>query len=505
MNPTPSARDQIVTTAAALFEMQGYAATGLNQIVREAGAPKGSLYHYFPGGKDELAIEALRLLGQRTEERLRATLALAEDPGAAVGAWARALAGHLRDSGYRGAGSIAAIALETSGTNPALNTACREVYRLWQDAYRDALSRFGFAAASAEGVAGFVLAAIEGALLLCRVHRTTQPLEEVAEDLDLFLGRRSYAEPRPAPAAAHVPAEVPVAIVAPLAPGASFPAEAPGAVEQPAPAAAPRPEAALAPEAPQAAGAYPGPPERAAAPGPAVLRADGGTAPAQAPEEPPARLKARRPLRLLVLGASGGTGSHLIEQALAAGHAVTAVARDPASIWVKHERLAVVKGDVRDAERMDEIVAAGIDAVLSALGPTQGAPRNLLTVGMQNLVAAMEHHGVRRLVVLMSAALTDPHDEVTLSRSVGLTLRRLAPGSALDDAEAAAAVLRASALDWTIVRAPRLTDGPRTSFYLTGYLKVGSGHSIARGDVAEFMLRQITDREYLHAAPLISY
>lgn len=494
MNATPSARDQIVTTAAALFEMQGYAATGLNQIVREAGAPKGSLYHYFPGGKDELAIEALRLLGQRTEERLRATLALADDPGAAVGAWARVLAARLRDSGYRGAGSIAAIALETSATSPELNAVCREVYRLWQDAYRDALSRFGFAAASAEGVAGFVLAAIEGALLLCRVRRTTQPLEEVAEDLDLFLGRRSYAEPRPAPAAAYAPAEVPLA-VEPPAPAAVRPLEG-------TPASAPA-------VAPAVAGANPGPPERAAAPaappGPAVLRADDGPAHAQAPEEPPARLKARRPLRLLVLGASGGTGSHLIEQALAAGHAVTAVARDPASIWVKHERLAVVKGDVRDAERMDEIVAAGIDAVLSAVGPTQGAPRNLLTVGMQNLVAAMEHHGVRRLVVLMSAALSDPHDEVTLSRSVGLTLRRLAPGSALDDAEAAAAVLRASALDWTIVRAPRLTDGPRTSFYLTGYLKVGSGHSIARGDVAEFMLRQITDSEYLHAAPLISY
>ncbi len=143
MNPTPSARDQIVTLhCRSPVRNVGLALPPAQPDRARGRAPKGSLYHYFPGGKDELAIEALRLLGQRTEERLRATLALAEDPGAAVGAWARALAGHLRDW-PGGAGSIAAIALETSGTNPALNTACREVYRLWQDAYRDALSRFG--------------------------------------------------------------------------------------------------------------------------------------------------------------------------------------------------------------------------------------------------------------------------------------------------------------------------------------------------------------------------
>jgi len=117
----------------------------------------------------------------------------------------------------------------------------------------------------------------------------------------------------------------------------------------------------------------------------------------------------------------------------------------------------------------------------------------------------MESHGVRRLVVLMGADLADPHDEVTLARTMGLRLRRISNGRLLEDWEGAAAVIRESTLDWTIVRAARLTDGPRTSFYLTGYLKLGANHSIARGDVAEFMLRQITDTEFLRAAPLISY
>jgi len=117
----------------------------------------------------------------------------------------------------------------------------------------------------------------------------------------------------------------------------------------------------------------------------------------------------------------------------------------------------------------------------------------------------MEHCGVRRLVALLSAAVPDPRDDPARSRGLGAALRRLAPGSSVEDAAAAADVLRASALDWVIVRCPRLTDGTHTSFYLSGYLKAGAVHTISRADAAEFMIKQLTDDTYLRQAPIVSY
>ena len=505
MCSTRSTRDQIVDTASSLFEQQGYAATGLNQIVRESGAPKGSLYHYFPGGKDEIAVEALTLGAERVTAEIRGALAGVDDPGEAIKAYVLSLADRLRDSSFRRGAPLAAVALETAALNPRLNAVCRDAYRAWQDAFREKLSRSNYAGGRAERLAAFVVASIEGAILLSRVRRSTEPLREVADDLELLLGRRSLVESRRMNGLA-------VSAVPPTPVAARRPSRPPRRTSR-------RPPPSRAAEAPAAdvpLGHLPAP-AAGAPPAAPVTRPDNGREATVAeddsdladlpplPQETGNRVIARRSLRILVLGASGGTGSHLIEQALAAGHSVTALARDPSSIWVKHERLAVVKGDVRDAERMDEVVAAGIDAVVSALGHTQGATRDMLTVGAQNIFAAMERLGVRRLVVLMGADLPDPHDEITLARSMGLRLRRLSNGRLVEDWEGAAEVIRGSALDWTIVRAARLTDGPRTSFYLTGYLKLGANHSIARGDVAEFMLRQGTDNEFLHAAPLISY
>ncbi len=502
-----STRDHIVTAAARLFETQGYAATGINQILRASGAPKGSLYYYFPGGKDELAVEAVQHVGLRVNAAIRAALDGAEDPGQAICAYTRGLAEALRDSSYERAGSIAAVALETAGSNPRLQGACSAVYRQWQDAFRERLSHGGYAAGSAERLAGFVVSSIEGALLLCRLRRSTAPIEDVAEDLELLLGKRAFGAARPLPEP-DAPADRPSA-ASDLPPWRSAPAAGPAMAAAWAGATVPRTPSATVPEA------APSPtPAQWSLTAESAGQRTGGGARADAAylvtEEPPARQapsirRVDRPMRLLIVGASGGTGSHLIEQALAGGHSVTALARDPSSIWVKHERLAVVQGDVRDAERMDQVVSAGIDAVLSALGPGKGSPRNLLMLGTRNLVAAMEHYSVLRLVVLMSASVSDPRDEASRSRGLGPTLRRLAPGNALDDAEAAAAVLRASTLDWVLVRAPRLTDGAHTSFYLTGYLKAGSVHAISRSDVAEFMLKQLTDDEFVHAAPLISY
>lgn len=114
-------------------------------------------------------------------------------------------------------------------------------------------------------------------------------------------------------------------------------------------------------------------------------------------------------MRVLIFGASGRTGQHLVRQALEAGHEVTAFVREPARLKMDHARLRVVSGDVTDAVRTEEAVA-GSEVVLSALGHTRTSAKDLQTVGTKNIVAAMHRHGVRRIVSLTGAGMRDPKD-----------------------------------------------------------------------------------------------
>lgn len=210
-------------------------------------------------------------------------------------------------------------------------------------------------------------------------------------------------------------------------------------------------------------------------------------------------------MKLTVFGASGRTGRPLVEQALRAGHEVTAFVRDPAKLGISYEKLRVVSGDVKsNPEKVSEAVA-GADAVLSVLGQTKGSPKDLQTAGTRNVVAAMREHGVRRLVSLTGAGVADPRDEPKLSdRAIVFLLRRL-QGDVLRDAQEHARIIQESGLDWTIVRGPMLTEGEKKGEYRVGYVGKGSGARISRADVADFMLRQAADDAYLHQAPMVSY
>ncbi len=116
-----------------------------------------------------------------------------------------------------------------------------------------------------------------------------------------------------------------------------------------------------------------------------------------------------------------------MEQALAAGHEVRVLVRDPSKLQLGDERLVVVRGDVLDASKVEETIA-GTDAVLSALGRTKGSTSDVQTRGTENIVAAMERHGVRRLVSLTGAGVKDPRDEPKLvDRAITFLLRRLQP------------------------------------------------------------------------------
>lgn len=205
-------------------------------------------------------------------------------------------------------------------------------------------------------------------------------------------------------------------------------------------------------------------------------------------------------MRLTVLGATGGTGRELITQGLAAGHEMTAVVRDPARLPVRDERLHVVRADVFDAAALEPAVKDA-DAVLSALGHRSRRDTWVCAPAARATVAAMRATDRRRLLVVSAApvARNDPGDRRLYAMTVRPLLRRLLARAYADMAEMEEQV-RAGGLDWTILRPPRLTDGPATGRARTALNQnVPGGYILSRADLAAEMLRRIDDDRSIHA------
>jgi len=178
-----STRDQIIETTCNLLELQGYHATGLNQIIKESSSPKGSLYYHFPGGKEELAVEAVRRVGAIVLERIQQNLAQIEDPAESIRSFIMNIALNVERSGFRAGGPITTIALETASTSEALRKECQRIYAAWQAAFADKLRAGGLAHERAADMAVLIIASIEGGVILCRTARSRQPLERVAREI----------------------------------------------------------------------------------------------------------------------------------------------------------------------------------------------------------------------------------------------------------------------------------------------------------------------------------
>jgi TetR/AcrR family transcriptional regulator, lmrAB and yxaGH operons repressor len=183
-------RARFVETAAALLRRQGYHATGLSQIIEESGAPKGSLYFHFPGGKQALAQAALERSGQQMQAKLAAIVAAAPGPAAAILAVTNELANELEASRFQDGCPVATVALEAAAQVPALQAVCSASYARWQALIEGYLTQAGVPAARAASLANLVLSAVEGALLLSRAHADATPLRRVGETLAGLLERR---------------------------------------------------------------------------------------------------------------------------------------------------------------------------------------------------------------------------------------------------------------------------------------------------------------------------
>lgn len=182
-----SARDQIIESTCTLLELQGYHATGLNEIIQQSGSPKGSLYYYFPGGKEALTVEALEHVGRTVLQRIRTNLALDTDPAVSIPAFIRQVARAVEATGYRTGGPITTVALETAATSERLRTVCANIYAGWQAEFADALQEGGIAAERAERLSVVIISALEGGIILARTRQSPAPLLAVADELERLI------------------------------------------------------------------------------------------------------------------------------------------------------------------------------------------------------------------------------------------------------------------------------------------------------------------------------
>ena len=207
-----------------------------------------------------------------------------------------------------------------------------------------------------------------------------------------------------------------------------------------------------------------------------------------------------RPGRILIVGATGGTGRRLVAQALERGHAVTVLARDPAKLAVDHPRLTVVAGNVLDRASVDRAMA-GQEAVLSALGHKRFFwPTRILSEGTRVLLAAMAAHKVRRLVCVTSLGIGDSAGRMGLPYTL-FTIPVVLPFYFWDKTRQERLVA-ASDVEWVIVRPGALTDGEKRGLRRTGR-HVGSflwTVRVPRADVAAFMLDQLESDAFLRSA-----
>jgi putative NADH-flavin reductase len=211
-------------------------------------------------------------------------------------------------------------------------------------------------------------------------------------------------------------------------------------------------------------------------------------------------------MRITVFGANGATGRLLTGQALAAGYEVTAVTRQPAGFPVRHERLTVTGADVHDPGAVSRAVE-GAGAVLSVLGvPFTRRPVDVYSTGTGSIAAAMSRHGVKRLAVVSSSA-TQPHHHADggflLNRVLQPLLTATIGKTTYQDMRRMEDLLRASDLDWTVMRPSGLFDAPRVTQYEL-HEDQAPGIFTSRADLAASLLEQITETRFIRRAVAVT-
>ena len=209
-------------------------------------------------------------------------------------------------------------------------------------------------------------------------------------------------------------------------------------------------------------------------------------------------------MKLAIFGATGDTGRHVATAALERGHEVRAFVRNPDKLEMGHDDLEVIVGDAENAEDVQRCVF-GVDAIISALGQAKGSSSRLLTRAGKNILDAMETDDVDRFVSLVGAGVEIPGDESTLGRKFMRGLMKVLARDVLDDAQMHAEDVMATDIDYTLVRPPRLTDGPPAGEWTAEEtMKLGPSASLTRADLANFMVTVVEEESFIRSAPMVT-
>jgi len=203
-------------------------------------------------------------------------------------------------------------------------------------------------------------------------------------------------------------------------------------------------------------------------------------------------------MHIALFGATGGTGRQVLDQAITQGHSVAALVRDPSKLS-ERSGLTLVVGDVLDQEATRSCIQ-GAEAVICVLG-SHGSRDPIEARGTERILDAMRETGARRLIAVTSMGVGDSREQINALFRIFMDLTLKPIMAAKEEQER---LIMASGLDWTIVRPGGLTDGPRTGAYRFGRDRSLKGGRISRADVADFVLRQLTDTSYVHQTPAVT-
>ena len=212
-------------------------------------------------------------------------------------------------------------------------------------------------------------------------------------------------------------------------------------------------------------------------------------------------------MKITIFGASGATGKNVVEQALAQGNEVTAFVRNPKKMDIKNDKLTVTQGDVTKAQDVENAVAVA-DGVVVALGASPDMQADIvMEEGTRNIMDAMKKHGVKRIIVQSSYPMSGSAEGVAFLKQMGMGDEQIAMVQpVLDDKAKQEDAIRDSGLAYTIVRPLMLNDEPKTGKYRVGEnLVVKVGDAISRADVADFMLKDLTENKFIGKTVTLAY
>ena len=208
--------------------------------------------------------------------------------------------------------------------------------------------------------------------------------------------------------------------------------------------------------------------------------------------------------KIALFGATGLTGSEFLKKALDKGYRVKVLVRNRERLTYKNENLHIIEGDILNSRDVEKAIE-GTEVVVSLFGHVKGSPENLQTNGTKNIIEAMNKHGLQRIISLSGGGLPYEEDKPKLPDHLIRTIMKIFVPKILNDAIAHAEVLKNSGLEWTVIRGPRLTTEPEKGEYRVGWVGVNASTRIGRADLADFILKETEQGNYIRKMPFVSY